>query len=465
MRPKIKMQMTLEDHEFLRAGHLFKQDPELDKMSAALDEAPEILEAVAADLQGGLKETGAEGMSVEQVLRVAVIYQLKCYSYRELEKRLGSDYNFRKFTRLYGREIPHFSNLERAIKRIGPETWELVNEMTVALAIKKNLEDGEAVRADTAVAESNIHYPTDASLLWDGVRVLDRLMKGTRKELPGLAFEYHDRGRRAKKRAYQIAMAKGKGVEAKRAKLYGDLLKVSAEVVQMARGCRSALDAALKSGELFYRDESFASMFKGELDRCLPLAERCIDQCERRVKKGEKVPAEEKVVSIFEPHTDIVRRGKTIVPAEFGHKVMAVTGKSGLVLQYKVCKGNPSDADLFAGILDKHAEQFGKGPREFTADRRFYHEDNEKLAADERRGVERLAIPKPGRRSAERIEFEKQGWFKRLLRFRAGIEGGLSALLRCFGLGRCKWRGFESFKSWAGLSFFCWNLRKIACLT
>jgi len=464
MRPKMKLQMTIEDYEFLSAGHLFNEDPELEKMSAALDEAPEILEAVADDLQGGLKETGAEGMSVEQVLRSAVIYQLKCYSYRELANRLGSDYNFRKFTRFYGREIPDFSNLEKAIKRIRPQTWERLNEFSVALAIKKNLENGEVARGDTAVTETNIHYPTDASLLWDSVRVLDRLMKGAREQFPQCGFEYHDRTRRAKKRSYQITMGKGKEIEKKRVKWYRDLLKVSVEVVEMARVLREVLDKALENKQLYYSDANLATFIKSELDHYLPLAEQCISQCERRVKNGEKVPADEKIVSIFEPHTDIIMRGKTMSPAEFGHKVMAVTGKSGLVLQYKVCEGNPPDSDLFEGILEKHVEQFGKGPREFTGDRRFYHDDNEKLAADERYNVERLAIPKPGRRSGERIEFEKQRWFKMLLRFRAGIEGGLSTLLRCFGLGRCLWRG-ESFNSWVGLSFFAWNLRKIAALT
>jgi IS5 family transposase len=464
MRPKMKLQMTTEDYEFLSVGHLFKEDPELEKMSAALDEVPEILDEVAKDLHEGLKDTGALGMSVDQVLRSAVIYMLKCYSYRELANRLGSDYNFRKFTRFYGREIPDFSNLEKAIKRIRPQTWERLKDLSVALAIKKNLEDGARARGDTAVAETNIHYPTDASLLWDSVRVLDRLMAGVREELPQCKFVYHDRTRRAKRRSNQITMGKGKDIEKKRERWYRDLLKVSIEVVVMARALREALHKALENKELYFTDANLASFIKSELDHYLPLAEQCISQCQRRVKDGEKVPAQEKIVSIFEPHTDIIRRGKTMSPTEFGHKVMVVTGKSGLVLQYKVCEGNPPDSDLFEGILQKHVEQFGKGPSEFTADRRFYHEDNEKLAAEKPYCVERLAIPKPGRRSAQRVEFEKQRWFKMLLRFRAGIEGGLSTLLRCFGLGRCLWRG-ESLNSWVGLSFFAWNLRKIAALT
>jgi len=290
-------------------------------------------------------------------------------------------------------------------------------------------------------------------------------MKGARDELPRCRFEYHDRTRRAKKLSYQITMGKGKNIEKKRKSWYRDLLKVAGEVFDMALACREALGKALDDGELYFNEATLALLIKRELDEYIPLCAQCISQCERRVKGGEKVAADEKIVSIFEPHTDIIRRGKTMSPTEFGHKVFVATGASGLVLQYKVCEGNPPDSDLFEGILKKHVEQFGKGPREFTGDRRFYHDENEKLAKECPYCVERLAIPKPGRRSAQRVAFEKQRWFKKLMRFRAGIKGGLSTLLRCFGLGRCLWRGIESFKAWAGLSFFAWNLRKIAALT
>lgn len=460
MRPIIKVQMTFSDHEFLNAGHLFSEDRELEKIGAALDEDPAFLAAAAQDLQAGLAETGAEGMAVEQVLRAAILYQLRCDSYRELAGRLGSDYHFRKFSRFYGRPIPHFTNLEKAIKKIKPETWEKLNDLAVALAVKKKLEDGAKVRGDTTVARTDIHHPTDASLMWDGARVLDRLMAGAREALPRLGFEYHDRTRRAKKLAYKIAMAKGRNAEQNRSGWIRELLRVAAEVAAMARDCREEL----ARGEFDFDEATLALLIKAELDRYLPLAEQCLCQCERRMA-GEKVPAGEKVVSIFEPHTDIICRGKTMSPAEFGHKVFAATGVSGLVLQYKVCEGNPPDHDLFEEMLKKHAAQFGGAPREFTGDRRFYHAKNEELAASGPYRVERLAIPKPGRRVPERIALEKQGWFKKLLRFRAGIEGGLSTLLRCFGLGRCLWRGLESFKSWVGLSFFAWNLKKLAALT
>lgn len=460
MRKKFEQQMTVDDHNFLSLGDLFPQDEELAKMSAVLDENPEIIEEAARDLRVGLKETGALGMTVEQALRSAIIYQLKCYSYREAADRIADSYNFRKFTRFYGRKVPHFTNFEKAIKKIRPQTFEKINDLLVAHAIKKKLEDGKSLRADATVVETNIHYPTDAGLLWDSVRVLDRLMKGARDNCPSAAFEYHDRTRRGKKLTYKITMIKGKGADKKRQRWYRVLLKVADEVLEMARNCRLALG---RDG-LDYDEKTFALLFRDELDNYIPLAERAAGQCERRVLDGETVPAGEKIVSIFEPHTDIIRRGKTISPTEFGHKVLFATGGSGLVLQYQVCEGNPGDGEFMEYMLEKHLGQFGQGPRDFAADRRFFSEENERVAASDPFNVERVSIPKPGRRSLERSALEKQSWFKRLQRFRAGIEGGLSTLLRCFGLGRCLWRGFESFKSWVGLSVFAYNLRKIAAL-
>jgi len=334
MRQKMKAQMSIDEHNFLEMGDFFSEDAELTKISSALDEAPELLEAVAADLRSGLKEAGAEGMTVEQVLRSAILYQLRCDSYRELAARLGSDYNFRKFSRFYAQPIPHFSCLEKAIKRLRPETFEKLNALLVAYAVKKKLEDVAMVRADTAVAETNIHHPTDASLLWDCVRRLDLLMTGVGAEFPQCRFEDHDRTKRVKKLAYRITLAKNKKAKANRRGWYRELLKLVHEVAGLARACRAALDRE----ELSLGGDPYAGFFRSELDRFLALTEQCAAQCERRVIEEEQVPAGEKVVSIFEPHTAIIRRGKTQSPTEFGHKVAVVTGAAGLVLQYQASR-------------------------------------------------------------------------------------------------------------------------------
>ena len=184
-------------------------------------------------------------------------------------------------------------------------------------------------------------------------------MNGVRENCPRVTFEYHNRARSAKKYCYKIIMAKGKNTGKIRGQYYRKLLKAAWNVLDLSISCRAALDSA---GLGFYEDLA-ASLLKGEFDRYMALAARAIEQCERRVLEGDKVPASEKIVSIFEDHTDIIRRGKTMSPTEFGHKVLAATGTSGIVTQYKVCEGNPGDNELFGGILEKHVAQFGAAPR------------------------------------------------------------------------------------------------------
>jgi IS5 family transposase len=234
-----------------------------------------------------------------------------------------------------------------------------------------------------------------------------------------MRFEYHRRTKRVKKRAFQIALTKGKDAKAKRISIYRELLPLCQEVLEMAGACLSELESMRESRGLDFLASSFIESFK----EYLPRTGQVIEQCRRRVIEGEKVPADEKIVSIFEPHTDIIRRGKSMSPTEFGHKLSLSTGSSGLVTQYQVCQGNPSDGDLLPGILDKHLEQFGRGPGAFAGDRRFYSEENEKLASSEPYHVEYVSIPKPGRRTPKRKAHESERWFKLLQRFRAGMRG------------------------------------------
>lgn len=460
MRKKNEPQMTFGEFSVKYMETIFPPDPELEKISQILDDNPEVLDVVAEDMTQGLKHKGSEGMTVEQVLRCAIIYQLKGYPYRELAARIADSYNYRKFTRFYDGKIPHFASIEKAIKRIKPQTFEKINDLLVAHAIKKKVEDGGKLRSDTAVVQTDIHHPTDASLLDDCVRVLDRLMQGCKDEYPDLKFEYHRRTKRVKKRAFKIALTKGKDAKKKRLGPYRDLLKLSEEVLAMAGACLAELESMRESCGQDFLVVSFIDSFK----EYIPLTGQVIAQCRRRVIEGESVPAGQKVVSIFEPHTNIICRGKTQSPTEFGHKLCLSSGSSGLLTQYKVCQGNPSDGDLLQGILDKHAGQLGCGPESFAGDRRFYSEANEDMASSDPYNVAYVSIPKPGRRSARRKAYESEKWFKILQRFRAGIEGILSCLLRALGLTRCLWKGLDSFCSYVGLSVVTFNLRKLAAL-
>jgi IS5 family transposase len=203
-----------------------------------------------------------------------------------------------------------------------------------------------------------------------------------------------------------------------------------------------------------------AKRLADQIDHFVGLAQQVQDQAQRRVLKGEKVPASEKLLSLFETHTDIICRGKTHSPAEFGHKVFFSVGKSGLILDYRVCEGNPGDDSLWPEAIERHAARFGNVPKEMTGDRRFYSRDNIKAA--ETAGVKHVAIPKPGKPTQESVERTKQPWWKRLMRFRSGIEGILSWLLRSFGLHRCLWRGLEHFSAYVGWAVLGCNLTQFA---
>ncbi len=421
-----------------------------------LDEAPEILDLVHAQINRNTKRTGRPTeATAEQVLRSAILMQLRKLHYRQLTAEIDMNPVYRKFTRFYGKKIPHFSTLNDLIKSISAETMQQVNEVIAGLARKKKVEDGKSVRHDTTVTETDIALPVDARMLNDSVRVMSRLLARLREAAPRVVFRFRNHTRRAKKRAYQIVMGKGKNIEKRRRALYEDLLKVQAKV----RGYADAAVAAVRADDKAAGDiEVMACVF--ELERVRPLCDRVWDQAHRRVILGEALPAQEKIVSIFEDHTDIICRGKKGSKTEFGHKVAYATGRSGLVTYYEVFAGNPGDNEVLERALDDHARLFGGPPKHLTGDRRYHSRANEMMAGE--KGVERVALPKPGRLNKARRNLQKQPWFRRLLRWRAGIEGNLSTLLRTFGLKRCLWKGWESFKAYVGLSVLTYNLRLLA---
>ena len=264
-------------------------------------------------------------------------------------------------------------------------------------------------------------------------------------------FGFASRKRKSKRLCYQIALVKGPKADKTRRKLYRRLIKVANEVFDMGCRCYRQLSECDDVPREF-----------GQLDHYLTMMAPAIDQCERRILKGENVDACEKIVSIFEEHTDIIRRGKSGSPTEFGHKVLFTTGKTGLITQYKVLHGNPGDGDFLPEIITTHKHQFGKAPHSISADRRFFSEDNEATAY--REGVKHVSICKPGYRNEQRKQIEKERWFKNLQKFRAGIEGIISTLMRGYGLKRCIWKGWEAFKRYVALSVVTFNLRKIAML-
>ena len=453
MRKRILAQRTVFDHAIDLLIEMFKPSKKLTKMNAILDANPHIVAAVHADLTEHSTDAGSHGVSAERVVRCAVLKQYKQYSYRELWERLKDGVSLRWFTRFYSAPIPHYTTLQKAIKSIKTDTWTRINEALLLYAQQRRLEKGKSLRVDTTVVQSNIAYPLDCRLLWDSIRVLTRTMERSRQALPEINFAFAKRTRRAKKLCYRIVMAKGPKAKHNRQRFYKDLIKIANEVFHMGERCLKEMgkDPQCKTLPLLE-----------QLDHYLTLSAVVIIQCERRVLKGEKVPSSDKIVSIFEDHTDIIKRGKSQSPTEFGHKVMVTTAKSGLITQYQIFQGNPDDAHMIPDILSKHQNQYGQAPKSLCADRRFFSAENEKKAYQS--GVEKVSICKPGYRSHDREQIEKERWFKTLQRFRAGIEGIISALMRGYGLKRCLWKGWESFQSYVGLSVVTFNLQKIAGL-
>jgi transposase, IS5 family len=454
MRKKIIAQRAIFDQSIRTLTALVKPDWQLKRIDAVIKQNPKIIDLVHQDLTGDVSaNTGANGMSSEQVLRIAIVKQLKQYPWRELAQRLNDGIWLRWFCRLYTEKVGHFTALQKAVKPISEKTWDKINQTLIEFAKARKIERGRCLRTDTTVTQTNIAYPVDARLLWDAIRVLTRLMQRIIDIDGRQSFEFANRTRMARKLCYKIVMVKGRNADKKRKKLYRHLIRAANEVFDMACRCHEIGPTGCNLDLMALHEK---------LDHYLTLSAVAIDQCERRVLNGEKVPAEHKVVSIFEEHTDIICRGKSMSPTEFGHKVLFATGKSGLITQYQVLEGNPGDNELLPEILRRHKRQFGRTPHMLCADRRFFSAENEKAAYGQ--GVKRVSIVKPGYKSVERRKLEKERWFRSLQRFRAGIEGIISGLMRGLGLKRCLWKGWQSFKKYVALSVVTFNMRKIAAL-
>lgn len=427
---------------------------ELEGISQILDANPIIYDWVLQDLTRDVMrtDTGAEGMSAEQVLRVAIIKQMETYSYEDLAFHLLDSVCYRGFCRI-GIADKGFqkSALCNNIKAISSETWESINRILVAYGQDKEIEKGKEARTDCTVVSSNIHDPTDSSLLWDSVRVLTRMLGRINKRLDDLHIPFSDHTKRAKRRMLGVMNAKNKKA---RKKPYMDLLKVTHQTVNYARKAVSMLESfPFKYSSLTETAQSMAE----ELKEIIHLTHRVIEQTTRRVIHGESVPASEKVVSIFEPHTDIIVKDRR--DTFYGHKICLTGGKSNLITDCLILDGNPADTELTGQMLDRHKEIFGHYPLKVALDGGFASKANLKSAKS--KGIKDVCFAK--KRGLEEQEMCRSSWvYKRLRRFRAGIESSISWLKRCFGLDRCTWKSLQSFHSYVWASVVSANLLTLA---
>jgi transposase, IS5 family len=441
MREKSKKQLPLMN---LTPDH--PQARELERISRILDKEPTIVDWVHQELCRGreLRDTGAYGMSAEQVLRAAIVKQMFGFSYELLPFHLADSISLRRFCRI-GIADKGFkkSAIAKNIKRIGAASWEQINRVLVAHGNKEKVEKGRQVRIDCTVVESNIHPPTDATLLFDSVRVLARILDAMRQHGVNLCFTDHCR--RAKRRMLAVQYAKK---ETQRVAAYRDLLKLAGKTVGYATAAiplANGLPGLAGIG------------FYAELQRYINLARKVIAQTERRVLKGEKVPAAEKIVSIFEPHTDIIVKDRR--ETYYGHKVCLCVGASNLITDCVITDGNPADTELTLSMLDRQLEIYGRYPLKVALDGGFASKAN--LGAAKERKIKDVCFAK--KRGLEVEQMCRSQWvYNRLRRFRAGVESIISWIKRSLGFDRCTWKGQRSFGSYVWLSAVTANLITLA---
>jgi IS5 family transposase len=454
--------MLMEKYESVNLFDIvpLEHDPILDELDRLLEEDA-LFQAVKADLAQRYPHTltrGRHSTPVEVILRMLVARHLYRWSYEQTESFVADSLTLRQFCRVYLQSVPDDTTLIKWANQIQPETLHQLLAHVVSLAHRLKVTRGRKLRTDGTVVESNIHYPTDSSLLADGVRVLGRTLARARRVVEAAAGQagqaarglFRNRWRSARKAARSIVDATRRGIketDARCRQAYQKLVAITRASVRQAQATVELLHQVATE-----ESEAVAQ----QVEQFLPLVEQTIQQTVRRVMNEEKVPAQEKLVSLFEPHTDIIRRGKAGHPVEFGHKVWLDEVDGGIVSDYRVLDGNPKDDRQWTTSLQHHQALFGRPPDQASGDRGVYSPTNEALAQS--LGVRRVILPKPGYRSAERKQHEHQSWFRRGRRYHVGVEGRISVLKRRYGLDRCLNHGEDGFERWVGWGLVAHNL-------
>lgn len=446
MRRSVRDQLSLVPAPF---GH--EHVRELQAVRAILDAHPEFARWVQADLLAGgiAADRGRAGMSGEQTLRALVIKQANGFSYEGLAFHLVDSQSYRAFCLIgFADKTPSKSTLQRNLKRVRAETLERVNRALVQHAQAQGIEDGRRLRSDSTVIAAAIHEPTDSSLLVDCVRVLTRLLREAREFV---AIEFTNHHKRAKRRAMAIQHA---AKAEQRVPLYKDLVKVAENTVASARVSVEKLEQHFPS--LAFQQPELGDL-RTLLNHYIKLAEQVLDQTRRRVFDGETVPASEKIVSIFEPHTDIIRKDRR--DTLYGHKVFLTGGASGLIIDCVVERGNPTDSTKAVKLAERAIKVLGTEPEQIVFDGGFSSRAN--LDEIKALGIRDVAFSKASGLAIK--EMVKRTWlYQRLRHFRAGIEGIISFLKRCFGWDRCAWRSYGSFRAYTWGSVLAANLVMLA---
>lgn len=444
IQPSFPLQFNRMPKEFIEYRKRYE------RMDRILDANPAIVDAVHSDLSNIFSDDGrSTTFSSEQLIRMIIVKNVEGLSLRETIIRIADSDFLRNFTRLFSGEMPGFITLQTAIKHLSATTWGKNNTILFNHARQSGKVTGERFRIDSTVCESNIHYPTDASLLWDSYRVAARLIKQSIEADRNLAMGNRFNEKKIK-RLYTFISTHSNKKRSKRAiRRAMHVLINRVDSVSKTAGC--FLDNANKQKTISLE----ALGFVDQLEQLLPLMNQVVS-VSRRVYTGETVPASERIFSIFEPHTELLIRGKARKPTEFGHMVTLGQTAEKFISFYKVEEISRHDILLGDEAIENHKKQFGCYPSAFAADKNYYGGPTHKERWEKK--IPAYSVGKKGRRTEEEIEHEHGAMFRLLQKFRAGCEGSISVLKRVFGLYRCLYRGFRSFASSIGSIVFCHNL-------
>ena len=443
---------TIQEHEF-----------KYERISEILDANPILLEIAGKKFSyNGKLKIGRKGYTVEQALRSIILMRLEDFSYRDASVRIHFDYCFRKFCRLGDRPMMSFSELNKLDAQICQETWGKIAQVLNQYAVSESLIEGDKLRTDTTVVESNVHYPTDSHLLWDVYRCSSKFIKAVRKFAPHIIGDIRAHQKTYKKIYFQINRDIGKkNKEAEIKDLYRRLIsgtdKILFSAFHVAEGVKEQIVKNPLSDDSL-KLQGILSCYEPKMEP----AQKIINQATRRVIQGEQVPNDEKIFSLFEPHTELLKRGKAGKPVEFGHMVLLHQVEGNYITGSQVFSKKPNENEQVDGILKNHEKLFNKLPAVFAADKGFYS-NMDKIESLEKK-IDVVAIGKKGRLTSEQKARESSPKFKKACFFRAGIEGTISVLKRAFSMKRCLNKGFERFRSFVSSVIFVHNLRILSAL-
>jgi IS5 family transposase len=397
---------------------------------------------------------GRHSTPVDTYIRMMYLKFRYNLGYETLCKEVSDSISWKVFCHIpVCAEVPDYTTLAKLTKRFGEDTLKKLNSLILQKALDKKLIKAKKIRIDTTVVKSNIHHPTDASLLSDGVKVLTRLVKKVKDAGIAAKAEFQDRTRSVKKKVLNIVkFTKNRTNEAKEnvRKTVKELVEITKDVLY------SASKVSTMAKDETKKTKSKAALIQ-KLDDTISAVGKIINQTNEVLKGTTSIP--DRIVSIFDQGARPIKRGKAKADVEFGRKVALAESEEGLIISSHVEEGNPCDKTLAVPMVKKSIEVLNKAPKEVAADRGFYSGENE--TEIQGLNVEHVAIPKPGKKSEKRLKHERQHWFKRLIRWRSGGEATIGLLKRKYGLDVCLFHG-ENTGIWVNLSIFTHNVTKLA---